>query len=1025
MSPGARGLPTIRLLGNWLRGALTLILAVVTLPLVAGPARPGHANAASIYITASWNTADGLPSGKIHDVLQSRNGYLWIATRNGLARFDGVRFEVFNTTNTPELRSDLINSLFEDRAGTLWIGSETGKVTCLTGSIFKPVAMPADWPLQPILRIISSTDGIVWILSHGNYLCGLRDNRIVANIQPNDQRLQDVVIDRDGAAWVAGGSLIGRLDGTALRSDESCPPPDLFHPRIVASPRGGIWVAEGGRLRRWQDGHWVESRTEAKIGTAVRALMETSQGAVLIGTFDRGLQVVSTEGTLTQIDRDKGLPENWIQTIAEDAEGNLWLGVGSKGLWRLRPRRVAMVGAPDQWRDCSILCVTPRNAGGIWVGTEGAGLYRVSDDEQVEHVGGDSRDRSAVVRTLSEDRNGVLWVGLSGKNLSTFKDLKFSPAFKNAKLVQTFALAQTRDDTLWIGTHDGFATARHAAPNDDTVALQDIEASVRGIAETSDGAVWLGTLGRGILQIRNGKRRFFDHAVGLPENFIWTITADSEDTIWAGTLGHGLVRIRDEKILTLTERNGLPGGLTTHIQDDGAGHLWIASTRGIYRLLKAEIDEVADGRRTLLSCMVLDTNDGLASTELTGGSQPTGCRTPDGRLWFATAGGLAVIDPNHIETNSRPPSVLIEQVRTEGRAPATFTTTNPHDAAAALLSIAPGANRVEIDYTALSFTAPDRVRFRFRLEGRDADWTDAGIRRTAYYSYLPPGPYRFQVIACNSDGLWNDTGATLAFELRPYFWQTSWFAVLAAMLSILAAVGLALGVARHRYRRRFEEWRRIDAISAERTRIARDIHDDLGAGLTQVSLLAHSAQRLLPDPTRTAERLDEIQTAVHDMTQSMDEIVWAVNPRCDSIDSLVSYLGQFAQNYLRAGGVRCELDLPLDLPPQEVSAEARHSLYLVLRETLNNVLKHARAKTVTLTMELTDTSITLIVTDDGIGLDNQAGSEGADCGGRTRAGLGLAGMRQRLQEAGGHFQVGRGSTGGAAMRLNIPFLTMK
>ena len=998
-------------LAVWLAGVSGFIVIVSCRADEAAPAPP-H------YVLASWHTTDGLPSDRVHSVIQSRDGFLWIATQNGLARFDGNRFQIFNTRFDPSLQNDFINQLYEDHAGAIWIGNETGELTVLADGKFESIPVLDGWPGQPIERIVESCDGTMWLLSRAGVLCCVRDRKPVALVRSeNEGRIQNIVVEPDGALWVATGSAVCRLRGRTVEWDETCPPRGLFRPRIVAAQRGGIWVAEAGRLRRWHDGQWVESR-DVSIGQSIRTMAETRDGLVLVGTFDQGLQIVPPTGAIIHIDRNQGLPENWIQTICEDAEGNFWLGVGTHGLWRLHAGRVVLVNPPDHWFDCAVSCVTPRSQGGVWVGTEGAGLYRVNEGESERFL---LKGRNTVVRSLFEDRNGVLWAGLSGVNLLTFDGQSFAKTFLDSELLHVFALTQTRDGTLWIGTTNGFAVSRNGGTTTSSYAFQNLRTNVRGIVETPDGTVWLGTLGRGVLRIQNGVRRFLDRADGLPGNYIWAMAADSEGTVWVGTYGHGLARIKDGQCTSVSVRNGLPSDVICHIEDDRAGNLWISSNRGIFRVAKSEIDQVVDGKKTLLSCLLLDTNDGLVSLEMSGGIQPSGCRTQDGRLWFGTAAGLAVVDPNRIHTSSRLAPVVIENLRVAGQpydvqggsGPPTLSTR-----AQRWVTLEPGAGHFEIDYTALSFTAPDRIRFRYRLEGWDDTWVDAGNRRTAYYSYLPPGKYVFRVIAANSDGLWNESGASLGFYLRPYFWQTAWFFVTSIGLGVLGIFGAALGVARYRHRRRLAEWQRREAISTERTRIARDIHDDLGAGLTQVLLLAHSAERLLPDTTRVAARICEIQSSVREMTQAMDEIVWAVNPRCDSLDSLVVYLGKFAQDFLQAGGVRCLLELPLELPACEISAASRHCLYLVTRETLNNILKHAGATIVRIGIEVDTDSITLVITDNGVGLGGTA-AEGETSFSRTGSGLGLAGMRQRLNEAGGNLQIEDAPNGGTIVRLKI------
>jgi signal transduction histidine kinase len=434
------------------------------------------------------------------------------------------------------------------------------------------------------------------------------------------------------------------------------------------------------------------------------------------------------------------------------------------------------------------------------------------------------------------------------------------------------------------------------------------------------------------------------------------------------------------------------------------------------------LNRCADGELKSVRCLSYGKAEGLASTRCSGGFQPGVCKTADGRLWFPTTKGLAIIDPGSFTTNTVPPPVVIEELIVEGQ-PVKFHGPKAGVSGAdstSVLQIPPGKQRFELRYTGLSFAAPDKVRFKYKLGGLENEWVDAGTRRVAEYSYLPPGTYDFQVIACNNDDVWNKEGASLAFRVLPHVWQAWWFTIALAVAAAVAVAALAISVTRMRVRRRMEHLERQRALERERARIARDIHDDLGASLTRITLLSQSVRSDLESGHRAGADVDRIYGTARELTRSMDEIVWAVNPQHDTLDSLVTYLGRFAQHFLTTAGIRCRLDAPLHLPALPLTAEIRHNVFLAFKEGLHNVVKHAQATEVRLSLELRPDGFMLVIADNGRGFKWPPGQEPvmepAD-GHRLAGGNGLTNMQKRLEEIGG--RCGWDTTPGEGTRAKL------
>jgi signal transduction histidine kinase len=448
-----------------------------------------------------------------------------------------------------------------------------------------------------------------------------------------------------------------------------------------------------------------------------------------------------------------------------------------------------------------------------------------------------------------------------------------------------------------------------------------------------------------------------------------------------------------------------------HIADDGQGNFWMSSYGGIFRVSKDELNRCADGRLETVNCVVYGKADGLSTLECSGGFQPAGCRTPDGRLWFPTIKGLAVVDPASVKINPFPPPVLIQEVTVDDQ-----PVSMPGPGAAAKLRIQPGKHRFEFRYTGLSLVAPEKVRFKYRLDGLESEWVDVDTRRVAYYSYLKPGDYTFRVTACNNDGVWSEQGAALAFTVQPWFWQTWWFASGAVLAGIGAVGGAARYITRRRLHKKMERLERQRVLENERARIAKDIHDDLGASLARIMLLSQSDRAEGEDSQQVVTRLGKVYLTARELTRTMDEIVWAVSPHHDTLDSLVNYLGKFSQDYLNVAGIRCRLVVPIQLPAWPLTAEVRHSLFLAFKEALHNVVKHASATEVRISLALAESGFSASIEDNGIGFDPAAVGAAATVRDplRIAGGNGLTNMRKRIKGIGGECQMdsapGKGTT---------------
>jgi signal transduction histidine kinase/ligand-binding sensor domain-containing protein len=955
------------------------------------------------YAVTRWEMKDGLPLNKVRAVAQTTDGYLWVGTFNGLARFDGVRFTVFDVANTPGLRHNGIESLGVDAAGGLWVGDTAGGITVLQDGRFSPLDLPAAWPAKPVLRLVAARNGPVWAMNDEGMLLALRPGAA-----PKLIRLRAspslFAVDDAGGAWVAQAGQLHRLDEAGGRAEPAGLRLEGPWQAVFPGRRGGLWILNDDRMRRWQNGEWVEDRGRSPWGTIVLAAFhETRAGQIVAGSFKEGLRILNADGSGERCDEGNGLAHNWVYCVLEDREGTVWVGTGNGGLHGLHPRRVTMIDAPDHWRSSAVLSVTPARGGGLWIGTEGGGVYRMQDGV-ISNPPVRAGIWQAVANSVLEDRRGRLWVGTWSSGLRYLEQDEFKPAYHatdGRNVVLTVFESRTGD--IWVGTRHGPGRLRDGQWEwfDQEPLLQG--AVVRCLAEQPDGTMWCGLDGGGIVQIGSAGTRQFRAADGLASDQVRTIFADPDGTVWIGTRS-GLSRYHDGRLASITTRHGLPSDAICQILDSGDGHLWMGSFGGLFRVAKTELNDCADGRSQAVKCLVGDLSSGLATLEMSEQGQPAGCRTSDGRLWFATGKGLALVVPSQVRENPLPPPVRIEDVLVDGDALAISP-------AQARLQIPPGGRQFEFRYTGLSLINPGRVGFRYRLDGLHQDWFEAGARRSAYYTQLAPGDYRFFVMARNADGVWNEQGASLAFRVLPYFWQTWWFKS-ATWIGSTLLVGLTvLTVVRRSARRRLDALERQRALERERGRIARDIHDDLGSNLTRIVMLSESARGGLEKPEDTAAHLTEICQTSRDLTLQLSEIVWAVNPEHDTLDSFANYAGNHARTFLERAGIRCRLGVPITLPALPLDSPLRHNLFLAFKEALHNAAKHADAPAVLVTLALADGRLSLTVQDDGRGFDPTVAAG---------AGNGLGNMARRLSDIGGRCEIDSAPGRGTRVTFVVP-----
>ncbi len=862
---------------------------------------------------------------------------------------------------------------------------------------------PQGWMGNRIAFLGSDERGEVWSLSDSGLLTRVRDGLILKPEPGLAAGLYEMACSKSGKIWVTSAGWIYELKGDSL-SHIANPLGVEWFQGIGAASDGGLWAISNNRLYKLLGSEWTKIPGDLPInGAAVHNLVETRSKFLVgtttqLGAFFYPLQD-PTSGFV--LDKDSEISSNWIRTVCEDMEGNLWLGAGSNGLFKVSQTKFRQVVAPDGWKGATVLTAMPSDENGFWIGTEGAGIYKLSSEGKWSDFGIRSGLNNLYVWSLAQTKDGALYAGTWGDGIFKLNDTGFSKSQGLARLKTPVpALLGSRRGGLWVGSRSGLGYFDGEAiswiQSDESSRIRD----VRTLLETDKGVLWFGSNGDGLGRLEDGSVHQYTEKDGLVSNFVQCMYLDDNGALWIGTKSKAICRFKNGRFSSVDTAKGLIDDNICAILGDGNGYLWMSSHGGIFRVNMTLLDSCADGRIPRVECISYGIDDGLPSMVATGSLQPNAFKTKDGRLVFATERGLAIVNPAAIKPNPLPPPVVIESVRVDD------TLINVENAFSGPLVLEPGQRRIEFTYTGLSFTAPERVRFKRRLEGLESQWIDARGERTALYSYIPPGKYVFRVIASNNNNVWNTEGCSLAVVVLPYFWETLWFKLLSLLFLLISSGAIIRALVRKRMQRKLFELERLNAIEMERSRIARDMHDDLGAQLTRITMLSETTFKDLGDPAKTGSGLRKIYDTARSVTGPMDEIVGAVNPKHDSRHSLVTYFENFAHEVLEAAGIRCRLDLPVEFPSWRPSSEVRHNLFLAFKEALNNAVRHSGADTVTVALEVGKDDCRLTVSDNGRGLRNEPQeNEVSREQGRVASGNGIANMSERMSRIGGTCEV--------------------
>lgn len=938
-------------------------------------------------VTDVWQTEAGLPHNAVTAVVQTQDGYLWVGTSNGLARFDGVRFSTFRAVDHPGLVSNRILCLYEDREGILWIGTADGGLVRYEKGRFTSFSTREGLSSDTILCVGKGREGELWVGTDSglNRLReGQREGFFQSEALPDEPVYAVCRPERSPMLFATRKGLY------QLRQERVVP----YEAPGFEAMRGAVFYClyEDEERRLWAGGYpgllRLESSGAASIvpsaeigGAAIRALKRATDGRIWFATSTGELYEAAPKTGPLEVSRILAFPSA-ATALCEDYEGNLWVGTVGHGLYRLKRRQLRWAPFGEGFSEGGAVPIFETSSGELWLVAKDHGLYRYEDRgfQLVERL---PLPEGVVVQTACATGADTIWLGTRSDGLLQYAQGVVHQFSERNGLSdsQISVLCAGAQGGLWIGTRNGglnHLQGRHVTRYNTPWGFRGAFACA--LEPGPGGSLWIGTTGDGLFHLVNGRWTSYTPDQGLPSGYVGALHADVEDTLWIGTAG-GLCRLWQGRITVFPGPNRLVEEAVVQLRGDADGNLWVGSSSGIYRYRKDQLNAFADGRVSFLDVTPFGKEDGLPALQCLPQPQSRSSPSPAGAVWFATSKGLVFRDPAAVQLNTAPPPVVLEAVLIENE-PVPFDD---------VVCVPPGKENLQFQFTALSLTAPGKVAFRYQLEGFDRGWSEVTPSRAARYPKVGPGQYRFHVVARNNDGVWNETGAGVALVVTPFWWATYTFRITAAAAVVLALGGL--------YRLRQNRRRELERL---RVRIASDLHDDIGSSLWSITLLSRMlAQHGTLSPEERQD-INEIHRISVQTSNAIRDIIWLINPGLDSLQDLLLRMKDFAGVMLR--GIEFRLECKGVDPARRLSLDFRQHLFFLFKEALTNVAKHAQATVVEARFEQQAGGWRFLVRDNGVGFVPAAATTGN----------GLKNLRARAAKLGAtleiHSRPGEGTT---------------
>lgn len=992
----------------------------------------------------SWYAEDGLPNNTVTALAQTPDGNLWIGTPDGLVRFDGDSFKSIGAVaHAGMLEDSNVVGLAVDHGGNLWIVGAAGAITEFSGGElrvrFRPIkAAPSDMRFTGLRYVSQDLTAANWrnlnslfAIDAGGSIWATTITGDVIQFSGTDAPVSwplshfpdgpvlGLANDAAGRVWMLKGTnaCIYENDRWTFTTTNGLP---YMSKMLCLAPAGGFWTTKKNSDRAVanlmsKDGNaWDMFSTPIPtdpLGYPDSAMLQDRQGRLWLAAPTEGLYVKPPAGDWSRVQMKGPLAKCVVRCLFEDERGSIWVGTDEEGLHQILDPLVQMVMLPPDATDVHLTTVCAAGNGDIWMGTD-KGLYRQRAGRagSVNEVAQFHRQN---VYTVLEDSRTNLWIGTKNGIYRQTAAERGNAGFETILNVNgggILALYEDQKRDIWAGGFLGRIYHFHDGTNDFVCKPPGRNAlTICCLTEDAPGHILAISRWDGLWQARGKELVKVDSInpqtdTGSQMNAIGRICAvlsDPDHVLWIGTFGNGLFRWYNGRLDQFTVADGLPDNGILGLKEDGEGNLWLSSRNGIFGCSRSRLNSYMRNQSAPLVCMQLGMIEGMGDRECTGAGQPVIARGPDGRFWVATTVGAAGFSPAIVTKVVSTPQVTIENFDVDG-----------HTVGGSNARIPASAQHFEFQYSAPELTAPQKLHFRYWLEGLDQTWTDAGASRVAVYNRLPAGDYRFRVMVGGEDGVWREAPNAISLRVVPHFWQTLWFQALAVAGTVALISGGVVMNIRRKMRRSLERMETQRAVEQVRQRITRDLHDELGSAITEIIQIGDLTLQPEPGEEILRVKMKTIMNCVRQLSITVDEIVWTMSSRHDTLPSLVGYLSNHAQEFFRYSNIRCRLDVSKNLPEVLVNSQTRHNLFLATKEALNNVAKHSRATEVILRAHYAEQVLRVAIEDNGRGFDTAS----------DRAGEGLANMRERLQALGGETVFTSGPGRGAIVTFTVDLI---
>ncbi|PWT93104.1 MAG: hypothetical protein C5B54_02415 [Acidobacteria bacterium] len=923
----------------------------------------------------TWTSENQLPPGRIHKILQTRDGYLWLATDSGLARFDGIKFALFDSQNTSAFAQDAVVEMMLDHEGCLWLGFFKGGLVQYKEGNFTPVPELAGQSTVSIFedkshRVWIGTDTSLWSYKRGQFE-SFRDS---TGVELHGAR--DITQTADGILWFWSHGDTWELKNNKLskRTEPPFAAEDTVEHPFYLERSGKVWFSTTNQLASLENENVSSFKNNSEFGDRVSSVLVDSHSAVWIGTRNRGL-FRYFNGKLEHLTVENGLTLNEIFSLAEDREGSIWIGTNAAGLNRLRDGKVVTFSGIQGMPAKYIQGIFEDSKASLWFATEEKGAVHFENGQFAIQQGLSGNS----IYSIAEDSSGAMWFGTAGWGLDKLERGKVTVYNKKDGLRGDAVLSlYPGKEHLLIGSLTGAmeykdGTLKPLGP--------EVPKPVAAIYEASNGDIWIASYGVDLIRLTEGKTITYGTKQGLLDHHVLCFHEDSEGTLWLGTYAGGLYRFKNGILQSYTRKNGLYQNVVYSILEDDHNRLWMGSSNGIFSVSKRELKDFADGKISLIHSTVIGKEDGMKSAECNNGSA---WKTKDGKLWFGTMDGAVMLDPDRIPMNSLEPSIVLEQALADDQ---TITS-----------SLSPGTKKLEFHFASLSLVSASKNQFQYMLEGFDSDWSWPSTTRAAYYSNLPPGNYTFRVRGSNNDGVWNQKGTALKFHIAPYFFQRKSFYAFCLLLILLILYML--------YRYRLKQIRsRFQLILEERNRISHEMHDTITQDFSGIILQLQAAElQSANDPKASLESISRARELASTGLSESRRFITALRPHLLEKNGLVPALSEFVRT-THSSSIPVKLDISGNERPLAQNVEDQ--LLRISQEAITNALKYSKASSIGVHLNFSNARTTLKISDNGVGFDSKNMPEGP-------GGFGIPGMKERAMSIGANCFVesepGKGTT---------------